>query len=79
VQLPLFFTHKWLLNPFSYSGKGWLSATNYSAGGALRALAWWVGLCALKLLSGITRDIGALRKLCTAFTSFLVRRRSLAS
>ena len=55
-------THKWLLNPFSYSGDGLLSAATCSVGGALLTLTWWGGLCGLKLLSSVTTDMGVLEK-----------------
>jgi len=45
-------THKWLLNPFSYSGDGILSAVNCAFGSALLTLSWWLGLAALNCSLG---------------------------
>ena len=47
-------THKWVLNPFSYTARGVPSAVFDAIGASLLALAWWVGLCALGLLSTIS-------------------------
>jgi hypothetical protein len=55
-------THKWLLNPFSYSGAGFLTAANCAVGAALLTLAWWGGLCGLKLLAGVTHNRDAFEK-----------------
>jgi hypothetical protein len=52
-------THKWVLNPFSYSGTGILSAANCAVGAALLTFSWWGGLSSLRLLSGVTHDRGA--------------------
>jgi hypothetical protein len=49
-------THKWLLNPFSYSGEGFLSAINCAVGAGLLTFCWWGGLCGLKLLAGVTHN-----------------------
>ena len=51
--LVVILTHKWFLNPFSYTGGGILSALWCSVGASLLILAWWVALCALALLSSI--------------------------
>lgn len=48
------FIHKWIFNPFSFTGTRSLSVLNSSVGTALLTLAWWVGLAALKLLSGVS-------------------------
>jgi len=49
------FTHKWLLNPFSYSGKGVLSVINSALGTFLLGLSWWIGLAAYKLLLTLSK------------------------
>jgi hypothetical protein len=51
-------THKWLLNPFSYTGESLLSNLVCAVGSLLLTLAWWVGLCSLELLSSVTRIEG---------------------
>jgi hypothetical protein len=48
------FIHKWIFNPFSFTGTRGLSVVNSSAGTALLTLAWWVGFAALKLLCGVS-------------------------
>ena len=60
--LAAIFTHKWLLNPFSYSGGDILSCANCAVGAALLTFSWWIGLCSLKLLSGVTRGLSCTEK-----------------
>lgn len=60
-------THKWFLNPFSYSGKGVLSALFCGVGSGLLAIIWWVGLCGLELLSSVSGGRGVAEKLLLAF------------
>ena len=53
-------THKWLLNPFSYSGGGTVSALWCAVGPSLLVLAWWVTLCGMALLSSVSPDQGCI-------------------
>ena len=45
------FTHKWMLNPFSYCGPGWASIANCAIGAASLVFSWWIGAASLVLLS----------------------------
>jgi hypothetical protein len=60
-------THKWLLNPFSYSGKGVLSALSCGVGAGLLNIIWWVGLCSLQLLPSVSHGRGAVERVFFAF------------
>jgi len=59
-------THKWFLNPFSYSGSGGLSALLCGIGSGLLTMIWWVGLCSLRLLSTVSGGSDAVEKLLLA-------------
>jgi hypothetical protein len=47
-------THKWVLNPFSYTARGALSALCSDVGASFLVFTWWIGLCALVLVAGTT-------------------------
>jgi len=46
-------THRWLLNPFSYYGSGFLSIVNCAVGIGLLMFFWWVGAASLGLLASV--------------------------
>jgi hypothetical protein len=48
------FIHKWIFNPFSFTGDRWASILNSCVGTGMFAMSWWAGLASLKLLSGVT-------------------------
>ena len=50
------FTHKWLFNPFSYTGHNWASNANCAIGASLFVLSWWFGLASLAVLAAKTSD-----------------------
>jgi hypothetical protein len=54
--------HKWVLNPFSYSGKSPLSLMSCAVGPALLTFVWWLGLMSLRLLASVSHDIGGMEK-----------------
>lgn len=60
-------THKWFLNPFSYSGRGVVSAVMCGVGSGLLTMIWCIGLCSLQLLSTVTHSRGAVERVLFAF------------
>jgi len=64
------FTHKWMLNPFVYTGPHPASIANCALGAALLVLSWWLGLASLALLSGITTSPPA-KDLTNTFLRYL--------
>jgi hypothetical protein len=53
-------THKWVLNPFSCTSPGVLGALFCGVGAGLLTFSWWIALCALSLLSTVSKTIGPL-------------------
>jgi hypothetical protein len=58
------------LNPLSYSFGCVLSAINCAVGSALLTLSWWIRLCSLKLLSGVTCGMSCREKALYALYFF---------
>lgn len=58
--------HKWFLNPFSYSGKGVVSAVVCGIGSGLLTMIWCIGLCSLQLLSTVTHGRGTVERVLFA-------------
>jgi hypothetical protein len=53
-------THKWVLNPFACTSSGVLGALFCGVGPGLLTFSWWIALCALSLLSTVSKTIGPL-------------------
>jgi hypothetical protein len=52
--------HKWILNPFSCTSPGVLSALFCGVGAGLLTFSWWIALCALTLLATVSKCISPL-------------------
>jgi hypothetical protein len=55
-------THKWVMNPFSYTSAGVLSAMCCAVGPGLLVFAWWIALSGLTLLSSVSNSIGVFER-----------------
>jgi hypothetical protein len=55
-------THKWVMNPFSYTSAGVLSALCCAVGPGLLVFAWWIALSGLTLLSSVSISTGVFER-----------------